>query len=282
MDDAKQSMHERFWELRKDWKLTLEQLEKQTGISKSALGSYEAEGPKDISHCAVVKLAEFYGVTTDYLLGLSAIKNHPNADLNDLHLSDEMIALLKSGKINNRLLCELAVHGDFRRLMVDLEIYVDRIVSTHIRDNNAMLKAQRKVVMEREDLDDNELNMRTLELAQVDEDDYFTYTIFEDLRPIIRDVREAHKADITTADVDAESPTEKAARQLESALSYEGSTEEKIVKVLLSQLAIDYDTLTQEEFVTLIGILNKSEHMKKHISKRGKAFAPQRRKRKKR
>ena len=42
MDDAKQSMHERFWELRKDWKLTLEQLEKQTGISKSALGSYEA------------------------------------------------------------------------------------------------------------------------------------------------------------------------------------------------------------------------------------------------
>ena len=50
MDDAKQSMHERFWELRKDWKLTLEQLEKQTGISKSALGSYEAEGTKDISH----------------------------------------------------------------------------------------------------------------------------------------------------------------------------------------------------------------------------------------
>ena len=49
MDDAKQSMHERFWELRKDWKLTLEQLEKQTGISKSALGSYEAEGTKDIS-----------------------------------------------------------------------------------------------------------------------------------------------------------------------------------------------------------------------------------------
>ena len=28
MDDAKQIMHERFWELRKDWKLTLEQLEK--------------------------------------------------------------------------------------------------------------------------------------------------------------------------------------------------------------------------------------------------------------
>ena len=93
MHDAKQIMHERFWELRKDWKLTLEQLEKQTGISKSALGSYEAEGTKDISHWAVVRLAEFYGVTTDYLLGLSVMKNHPNADLNDLRLSDEMIEL---------------------------------------------------------------------------------------------------------------------------------------------------------------------------------------------
>lgn len=280
MDDAKLVLHERFWELRKDRGLTLEQLEKQTGISKSALGSYEAEGPKDISHHSVVKLAEFYGVTADYLLGLSAIKNHPNADLNDLRLSDEMIELLKSGRVNNRLLCELAVHKDFQRFMVDFEIYVDRIASTHIRDANAMLKAQRKIVMEREGLDDNELNIRTLELAQVDEDDYFAYTIFEDLRPIIRDIREAHKADITTADADTESPAEKAVRQMESALSYEGSTEEKQTRAILSLLGIDYDTLTKEEFVTLIGILNKSEHMKKHISRRGKAQGSRMRKKK--
>lgn len=229
----------------------------------------------------MVKLAEFYGVTTDYLLGLSNIENHPNADLNDLHLGDEMIALLKSGRLNSRLLCDFAAHKDFQRFMVDLEIYVDRIASTHIRDANAMLKAQRKVVMEREGLDENELNIRTLELAQVDEDDYFAHTIFEDLRPIIRDIREAYKADITTADADTESPAEKAVRQLESALSYEGSTEEKQTRVLLSLLGIDYDALTKEKFVTLIGILNKSEHMKKHISRRGKAQSSQRRKKKK-
>ena len=32
-------------------------------------------------------------MTSDYLLGLSNIENHPNADLNDLHLSDEIIEL---------------------------------------------------------------------------------------------------------------------------------------------------------------------------------------------
>ena len=34
-------------------------------------------------------------MTADYLLGLSEMKNHPNADLADLRLSDEMIDLLK-------------------------------------------------------------------------------------------------------------------------------------------------------------------------------------------
>ena len=79
----------------------MEQLAEQTGLSKSALGSYEADDFKDISHYALIKLAKFYGVTADYLLGLSETKNHANADLADLHLRDELIELLKSGRINN-------------------------------------------------------------------------------------------------------------------------------------------------------------------------------------
>ena len=49
--------------------MTLEQLAEQTNLSKSALGSYEAEDFKDISHHALIKLAKFYDVTADYLLG---------------------------------------------------------------------------------------------------------------------------------------------------------------------------------------------------------------------
>ena len=37
------SIQERLWELRKDKGLNLEELSKLTGISKSALGSYEKE-----------------------------------------------------------------------------------------------------------------------------------------------------------------------------------------------------------------------------------------------
>lgn len=193
MDNSILTISERFEELRKNRHLTLEQLEEQTGLSKSALGGYEVNSDKDIGHHAIVRLAKFYGVTSDYLLGLSDMENHPNADLNDLHLSDEMIELLKSGKINNRLLCELAGHDDFQRFMVDIEIYVDRIANMGFHDANLLLKTERKAVMKRLGLDDNELNMRTMELAQMDPDGYFAHTIFEDLRPIIRDIQKGRQ-----------------------------------------------------------------------------------------
>ena len=44
------SIQERLWELRKDKGLNLEELSKLTGISKSALGSYEKEDYKAVSY----------------------------------------------------------------------------------------------------------------------------------------------------------------------------------------------------------------------------------------
>lgn len=92
------TIQERLKDLRVEHGLTLEQLEQRIGISKSALGNYEIEDYKDISHTSIVTLAKFCGVSADYLLGLTEAKNHPNADLTELHLSDTMIGLLKGGK----------------------------------------------------------------------------------------------------------------------------------------------------------------------------------------
>ena len=85
------SIQERLKDLRVERGLTLEQLAEETKLSKSALGSYEADDLKDISHYALIKLAKFYEVTTDYILGRSKNRNHPNADLADLRLSNDMI-----------------------------------------------------------------------------------------------------------------------------------------------------------------------------------------------
>lgn len=77
----KLTIPERLQDLRKERHLTLERLAEQTGLSRSALGKYESDDYKDISPFAIATLAEFYGVSADYLMGLTENKNHPNTEL---------------------------------------------------------------------------------------------------------------------------------------------------------------------------------------------------------
>ena len=73
---TKLSPQERLKDLRVvDKHLTLEQLEAQTGLSKAALGNYERK-EQDISAFAIATLAKFYGVSTDYLMGLTENHDH--------------------------------------------------------------------------------------------------------------------------------------------------------------------------------------------------------------
>ena len=88
------------------------------------------------------------------------------------------------------------------------------------------------------------------------------------MRIIARDIRDRHRKDTTTADT--ASPAADAAARLQEAMRYEGSAEEKQARLFLSQLGIDYDKLTQEEFVSLIGILKKSALLKSPVKHRGK------------
>lgn len=176
------TMAERLKDLRViDKKLTLEQLAEQTGLSKSALGKYESEDCGDINHYAIQKLAKFYGVSTDYLLGLTEQKNHSDVDVASLHLSDEVLELLRSGKINNRLLCEMMTHPRFRQLMADIEIVVDRIADMRIQDMNTVLEVACQKVMKEYAPDEMDVYMRTLEVAQINETDYFSHIIHEDM-----------------------------------------------------------------------------------------------------
>ena len=128
------SVQERLKDLRVERGLNLEELAQETGISKSALGSYENDNDeyKEINHGSLLKLADFYKVSVDYLLGLTNNRKYENTPIEELHLSDEVVELLKSERFNNRLLCEIISHEKFRELLADAEIYVDGIATMHL------------------------------------------------------------------------------------------------------------------------------------------------------
>ena len=264
----KLTIQERLKDLRVERSLTLEQLSAETGISKSALGKYEADDFKDISPFSMVELAKFYGVSTDYLLGLTEQKNHPNTELDALHLGDDAIEVLRTGKFNHRLLSELICHKDFQRFLLDTEIYVDRIADMRVNDMNAVLEAVRQMALMKNGGEENDLHLRTLEVAQIREDEYFGSLIAGDLKDILRDIRSEHRPDTMTADETSLVATVQG--QLQDAMNFEGSVEEKKAKALLATLGIDYDAITMEQFVNLIEVLKLSKHLKTPISQRGK------------
>ncbi|MCI9626325.1 MAG: helix-turn-helix transcriptional regulator [Clostridia bacterium] len=262
------TIQEKLKDLRIERGLTLKQLEKQTGISRSALGQYENDEYKDISHTSIVTLAKFYGVTTDYLLGLTENKNHPNTELAELHLSDEMIELLKNGKINVRLLCELAAHKDFVKLMADIEIYVDGIAAMQIQNLNSTVDLAWAEIIERYHPGEHDRTLLTLEAAHINENLYFGQRTYEDMVGILHDIKENHTKDSTSA---PETPVASQVKSaIEKAAAAKGSAQEKQLAALLGMLGIDYDKLSMEEVRVLIKAFGKSELLKSPIKQRGK------------
>ena len=74
--------------------------------------------------------------------------------------------------------------------MLDAEIYVDRIADMRITNMNAAMEAVRQSVIKKKGNDQEDLYLRTLELAQVQEDEYFGHVVSKDLTGILRDIRD--------------------------------------------------------------------------------------------
>ncbi len=273
---TKLSTPERLKDLRVSEKhLTLEQLAEQTGLSKSALGNYERDDNTEISPYAIVTLAKFYGVSSDYLLGLTENKNHPNTALSELHLSDSAVDVLKSGQLNTRLLGEMICHPAFHRFLIDMEICVDRIADMRLKDMNLLLEQTRQKVIEKYHPEEDNLPLRTLELAQIDEEMFYGHVLHQDLDAIVKDIRTAHEQDSTTADqqTEAEATMQDMALLLAEALDYEGTTDEKRAFLVCRTLDIKYERLSDEEKTIFARVCKKSPKLINIMSQRGRGVS---------
>jgi transcriptional regulator with XRE-family HTH domain len=61
-------INERIKELRKEAGITQEELAKKTGLTRSAIAQYESRNVEPTAS-AIIKLADYFNVCADYLLG---------------------------------------------------------------------------------------------------------------------------------------------------------------------------------------------------------------------
>lgn len=193
---CKLTIPERLKDLRVEHGLSLEQLSEATQISKSALSAYEVDDKREIGSYNLCALAEFYNVTTDYILGLSEIKQHSPLSAESLRISDDAVKVLQEGNHNLMLLSEILTSDNFLRLMVDAEIYVDGNVTTQFHNLNKMMEAQRTLYIKKLHLGDYNLQVETLNRISIDEDAFFEHTLSKDIVRIMRELRKMHLGDI--------------------------------------------------------------------------------------
>lgn len=234
------SIQEKLEDLRKEKGLTFEQLSEETGISKSTLANYEKDDYKDISHSYLLLLAKYYDVSADWLLGISESREIRNHDIADLHLDDETLNIIKSGKLNNRLLCEMIKHPDFLKLMTDIEIYIDGIATMQIRSMNDWLDAVRVQVVQQHHPESNDLYLQVLNAASINEEEYFFHNIHGDLDRVIKAIRKDHQNDPESAPI-SDAFNDKKVQALITKLKVKSNPVEEFWQFFCNTLQINYE-----------------------------------------
>jgi len=91
---------ERIIKLRKELKLTQGELAKKLGIPQTTLSNYET-GSRELGNEMLVKIADFFSVSIDYLFGLTECKQNVST-YNDVFIKNDN-AIITNGKILENL-----------------------------------------------------------------------------------------------------------------------------------------------------------------------------------
>lgn len=256
---TKLTLQEKLRDLRNEKEMILSDLAGASGIPLSTLQRMEGQEDIRVGYQDVAALAKFYGVSTDYLFGLTDNRQHRHIEVDALRLSDAAIETLKDGKLNNRLVSELLAHPDFPRLLSAVEVYIDRKVLPQMNTMNAMYKIAESTIKENFDVADNDEVIALLQEAVVDEDEYLRYRISERFNVLMKNLFDAHKKDAL--------PDEQASVLLElkdvmKDYPLQKEKEEKArwqLTLLAKQIGLNITELDDVELRALMKALHKSE-----------------------
>ena len=271
---TKLTIPERLKDLRvSEKRMSLQELSDATGIPSSTLGNYAKDENVDISLGNLLTLADFYQVSTDYLLCRTELREHTNKSVSDLHLNDDAVQILTDEKYNPRLLSELLSHKSFHKFMTDLEIYIDGFNDKGIQIANAFLDVMRYKLNEL-GADSTDAFAKIFDTSHIETEQYYINILLEDLKPIVSDLRNTHMKDSNTAsDIDYQSMVKNiiddftSPTQIATEDTPEVSNDAYINGLLLlfcKNLEMKITQLSVEEKQTLKEIFSRSKPAKEH------------------
>lgn len=135
---TKDILAQRLFQLREESKIPRQKAANDLGISRNSLEYYE-KGKRTPDVGMLSRLAEYYSVSMDYLLGFSEYRNPENEKLvADLHLSDKTIELLKTNDGDFAKIVDMILSHDFElacNLLLGIQQYIEagRMAEEYLR-----------------------------------------------------------------------------------------------------------------------------------------------------
>ena len=250
-------------------------VENGTGIPKSTLQRLEADSPDlndeetRVGYQDILALAKFFDVSADYLCGLTENLRYSNNAIDRLHLSDEAVAEIMSGKLNPRLLSEIITHPDFAELLAAMEVFIDRKISANMEIVNASYKMSIDIINRQSVTVEHDEYIATLQEACIDPDDYLRFRLTRRFEKIAQGLYDEHKKEAlpSKAGQNYYAELQNQWQTFQSTKDETDSTEQAKIAVLADQIGVDMKKATEEEKKSLHSFFKRSK-FKRFIRKR--------------
>ena len=179
-----------------------------------------------------------------------------------------MIDVLKKGRVDTALLGELMIHPNFMKLLGDINIYVNGLAAMQVHNLNAWVETVRAKYLNQYQPGEQNLDTLLLDAILLQEHNYFTCRVHEDIDAIMEDIRKAHRGRSESGP--DHSAIAELKQDLEDVANFKGSRAEAWLMLYCKVTKTAYHKLTEKEKQWLMQIAQKSKLAKSYVSQRGK------------
>lgn len=252
------NIHQRLSDLRNGTGKSQKEVADELNIQASVLSHIERGETKAVSHDLVIKFAEYYNVSTDYLLCISDIRIRRNVELEELGLTNKALLQLLQGNVNGDILSRLLEHRYFPQLLDTINSYFTEEHNSGFANRNAVIDmgtaSLRELIKENPDCKiETQHGIREINAQKITGTEADIEKIKSIFLVILKDIKK--EFDIPFSDVSSEELQKQLANMRKQALfqkkknpKFNETNMAKLVMNMFQNMGMDLDEYEQELF----------------------------------
>ena len=252
------NIHQRLSDLRNGTGKSQKEVADELNIQASVLSRIERGETKAVSHDLVIKFAEYYNVSTDYLLCISDIRIRRNVELEELGLTNKALLQLLQGNVNGDILSRLLEHRYFPQLLDTINSYFTEEHNSGFANRNAVIDmgtaSLRELIKENPDCKiETQHGIREINAQKITGTEADIEKIKSIFLVILKDIKK--EFDIPFSDVSSEELQKQLANMRKQALcqkkknpKFNETNMAKLVMNMFQNMGMDLDEYEQELF----------------------------------